>query len=689
MSVQAIPNGSGSSLSHTTPHHFSPWLFQNSEILSSSGSAESIQVNELVKKINRLVFKKGFVFLHLLQRTTTTQILVKAYPQACSGKELLSRLEPADAAVDLKNYDLTHLMIDDGLSAIVAEVSAISLDGYFLKLGLPETSRVKTLRKAKRYLCEDVNCKIIQGDFVASGKMIDFSTQATGINIAETTGTGNFNDEKPALLIAERGGTELYSGMARCICNRLNSFDSRLVLAPGFQQAALYPRQELRNTRQQAGHAFSACFHHPFSSSHIERDICDISLSGFSISNALEEDLLLPGMWIPELEIVYAGYVKMKCGAKVVYRRVDEEAGTVKYGLAIAGMSLEAYTRLSRIIWSSADARIGIFSDAEMDPLWEFLFDTGYFEHDEDENIGAHLDIFKESYLKLYRSGQDIARQIIYKTNGRIDAHVAMIRAYEPAWLVHHYAAKNLNDKPRFVSFLKDVIEYLGPYQRQHTAGANHFMTYYRPENDNISKFFNHFVRYINNSKKCSVDSFACVSLGKKFAKKLPEGWMVRECTLGDILKLKEFYEAASGGLLLDAMGINTLGESLKKSFAAAGFVREYRTYCLCCHNQQLAFFIVNRSDVSAGPAELLNGITVIIIEPDILSWAMLATVVNNLGIFYTQDTIPLMIYPSYFLPIQNIQMEKERALWILHTKAADDCLSYINRVANIRRTGQ
>ncbi len=684
MNVPAIPNDGKSSPPYATPYHSTPWLFQNREIFLAHESAKPISISELVKKINYIHLKKEFLFLYLTQKSTATEVLIKAYPQTCTKSELSCRLEPADAAVDLKNYEFRHLMIDDGLSVIVAEIEAVTLEGYFLKLKLPENSTVKSLRKARRYLCEGVSCKIIQGDFAVTGKMIDFSRHALGINISDTVDVARFNDEKPALLVFDRHGIELYSGMGRCLRNRLKHFDGRLVFAPVLQQAALYPSKELRNDRQQAGNAFCACFHHPFFNGYVERDICDISLSGFSISNNLEEDLLLPGMWIPELEIVYAGYVKMKCGAKVVYRRVDEEAGTVKYGLAVAGMDLETYTRLSRILWSSAGARIGISSDTEMDSLWEFMFDTGYFDQDEFGKNVQQLDAFKESYQKLYRSSQDIARQIIYKTNGRIDGHVAMIRAYEPSWLIHHYAAKNLNGKPRFLSFLKDVIEYLAPYQRQHTAGTDHFMTYYVPENNSVAKFFNHFVRYVNNGKKCSVDSFAAMAFNKKITKKLPEGWMIRECTLSDILKLKEFYEAASGGLLLDAMGINTPGESLRKSFAASGFTRDCRTYCLCNHNQQLAFFIVNRSDISESMAGLLNGITAIIIEPDILSWAMLAATVNNLGTFFAQETIPFMIYPSYFLPIQNIKIEKERALWILHTKAADDCLPYINRLASI-----
>ena len=463
ISMEDIFNTVISPISNASPHHSTPWLFQHPDILAADDTSQPLELNKLTNKLNHIHFNDGHVFFSLIQRATGTPVLIKAYPQHCIKKELLSRLEPADAAIDLKNYDLTHLMIDDGLTTILSAVQPISLDGYILKTHLPEISRVQTLRKTKRYLCDDITCKIVQGDFMASGKMIDFSAGGLGISVGENLGSGDFNQEKSALLNIDQKGVELYSGMCRCIRNRLNTHDNKLVFVPLEQHIPLFPKKEIRNNRQHAGHSFSASFYHPFFKSYIERDIFDISVAGFSISNDLQEDLLLSGMWIPELHIVYAGHIKMKCSAKVVYRQINEETNIVKYGLAIADMSLESYTRLSQILWSSMDARIGISADVEMDALWEFFFDTGYIDQDGYENIYTRRDKFKESYGKLYHDNQDIARQILYKTNGRINGHIAMIHAYEPSWLIHHYAARNMNHRLQFLTFLKNVIQYLGP----------------------------------------------------------------------------------------------------------------------------------------------------------------------------------------------------------------------------------
>lgn len=681
--MEDFANAVASSISNASPHRFTPWLFQHSDILSMDDS-RPLEQDKLINKLNHIHFNDGHIFFLLTQRATGSQILIKAYPQHCVKGDLISRLEPSDAAIDLKNYALTHLIIDDGLTTILSPVQPISLEGPILKTRLPEISGVQTLRKTKRYSCDDVNCKIIQGDFLASGKMIDFSTGGLSISTGENAGIEAFDQAKSALLNIDHKGVSLYSGICRCIRNRFNAYDNKLVFVPLQHQFPLFPKRELRNDRQPAGHLFSACFYHPFFEKYIERDVFDISVAGFSIRNSPQEDLLLPGMWIPKLHIVYAGHVKIKCSAKVVYRQIDPETNMVQYGLAVADMSLESYTRLCQLLGMANNAHAGISTDVEMDALWEFFFDTGFIDSEAYENIHTRREDFKELYRKLYQNNQDIARHILYKTNGRVYGHVAMIHAYEPSWLIHHFAARNTNKRLQPLTFLKDVIQYLGPYQRLHAAGMNHYMTYYPPKDDLIERLFDNFTRHINDSKKCSVDAFAAVPFKKSSTKKLPEGWMIRECTLRDMVVLKDFYEPASGGLLLSALGLEVPSESLKKSFADAGFLREYRTYCLCYQSQQLAFFVMNQSDIKLNLPELINGITIIIIEPDILSWAMLAQAVNCLGVFYSEETIPLLIYPSYFLPLQNIKMEKQYALWILHAKASDEWLSYMNRLINI-----
>jgi hypothetical protein len=74
------------------------------------------------------------------------------------------------------------------------------------------------------------------------------------------------------------------------------------------------------------------------------------------------------------------------------------------------------------------------------------------------------------------------------------------------------------------------------------------------------------------------------------------------------------------------------------------------------------------------------------VVEPDMLSWAMLTTAVNCLAGCYAEQSIPLLIFPSQYMSLQNIPEEKQYALWILNARdASDDFLAYMNRLIKLK----
>ena len=137
---------------------------------------------------------------------------------------------------------------------------------------------------------------------------------------------------------------------------------------------------------------------------------------------------------------------------------------------------------------------------------------------------------------------------------------------------------------------------------------------------------------------------------------------------------------------MLSALGLESSSDSINKSFANAGFKRDYRTYCLGYKEKQIAFFIVNQSDLGLNLSDLLNGIKIIVLEPSQLPWDILSAIVNKLSYIFTEEKIPLLIFPTDYLPSQNILEEKKYALWILQAKhGSDDFLLFTNKLIKIQ----
>jgi len=136
-------------------------------------------------------------------------------------------------------------------------------------------------------------------------------------------------------------------------------------------------------------------------------------------------------------------------------------------------------------------------------------------------------------------------------------------------------------------------------------------------------------------------------------------------------------------------LGLDIPSDKIKKSFTDAGFKRDYRTYCLCYEDRQMAFFVVDQSDIKLNLSDLINGIKIIVIEPDMLSWAMLSTTVNHLADYYSEQIIPLLIFPSQYLTHQKISVEKQYTLWIMDTRnSGDEYLTYMNKLMRLQETG-
>ena len=668
-----------------------PWIFQHDKLFDELSIQKPCDQKKLINKLNHINFTDGHISILFNNNVTSEQILIKACPQPCIKDELICHLDMQINPGDLEKYSPAYLMIEDGHTTILAATEILSKVGHHIKVTIPEKCYFITKRRTKRYRCKDITCKVIQGDFNAPGLLIDFTPLGLGIKLAAIRNMKGFDEKKSALIVLTHGEVKLFSGLCRSIRNGLDFPDGRIVFAPLSQQMPLFPRREMRNPRQQIVPSFSVKFKHPFSQGYIERDTFDISSAGFSLSDKIEEETLLPGMIISNVSLIYAGILRMNCSVQVVYRQEDQENNIVQCGLAVADIDVHSYSKLNHILGTYLDNNACVSNKVDMDALWEFFFDTGFIYGEKYEHLQPHRKTFKETYRKLYHDNPDIARHFVYEKNGKMYGHIALVHAYEPSWIIHHFAARRMGNRLPGPAVLKQITQYISSYNRFPSAEMDHVLTYYRPENKIVDRIFGRFTRHLNDPRKSSLDIFSYLLFQKKAqTEKLPAEWKLREASISDLFKLKEFYEVSSGGLLLSALGLGIPSDSLKKSFIKAGFKRDCRTYCLCYEEQQIAFFIVNQSDLGLNLSDLLNGIKIIVLEPDKLPWVKLSAAVDNLSGFFAEEKIPLLIFPANYLSSQNIAEEKQYTLWILQLRyASDDYLIYMDSLMKLNKVKQ
>ncbi|MBN2515106.1 MAG: PilZ domain-containing protein [Deltaproteobacteria bacterium] len=668
-----------------------PWMFRHQDLINKLESATHIDQKRLINTLNYIHFTEGFVFIYFSHPTYEEGILVKAYPEPCAGDKIICRWAGNTfSKLQSDGYSFQQLIIADGQSILLVPGRIQRINSESLTIQLPTAGYDICQRRAHRYICQDIQADIIQSGIQVEGILVDFSPLAFCVRALPETSSPFvwFNFEVPTIVHLRKGKQILFSGLCRCIRQMNDIIGREIVLAPLEDKITRLKKAKIRNPRCQLTPTPTITFSHPFFKKTFKREIFDISNSGFSVNENSKERVLMPGMIIPELTIKYAGTLEIKCKTQVIYSQ--EEGDRARCGLAILDMDMKAYSTLTQILNNTADHHNYISNHIDMDALWKFFFDTDFIYPTKYSFIQSFRHDFKETYRKLYQENPEIARHFTYEKDGTIYGHIAMVRAYERAWMIHHFAAKPMKNKLTAFLVLKQIMQYINGAYKFPSAKMDCVMTYFRKENRLIDRMFGGFARELDNPQGSSLDLFSYLLISKDpQGRELPETWNLRECTDIDLWKLELFYKYQSGGLLIETLGLgkeNKESGSLEALYGEQGFVRELKTYSLTHNDDPVAFFIVNQSDVGFNLSELLNGIKIIITDCENVPWNILSTTLSKLSAVYNSDRISILIYPSEYTELHRIQVEKQYQLWILNVARGEDkFLEYMDQNFRMR----
>jgi len=554
----------------------------------------------------------------------------------------------------------------------------------------PDSGYILGQRQARRYRCQGIKAEVVQNGFHAVGPLTGFSALAFDVKVSpEETGSFRwFNADSPSTVNWYADEQMIFSATCRCIRQTSNQVARNIVFNPMISQMNRFPKKKWRNPRIQVKPFPNITFDHPATNKRIQLDIHDLSVSGFSVDISPDEDVLTAGMIIPELTMNYAGALQIKCKAQVLYRRTGKKK-KIRYGFVILDMDVVNYNRLSHMVMNVIDPGTHVADEVDADQLWEFLFDSAFIYPKKYNLVQAYREPLKETYRRLYHDNPEITTQITYQQNGRIYGHASMVRSYRRTWMVHHLAARPLNNKRTGLQVLKQIMHYFNGLYRLPSVGMDYMMFYFRPDNQFPDHFFGGFARHFKNPRACSLDLFSylnCPVSGT--GQQLPAGWLLEPCTAADWEALSHFYRNTSNGLLLDVLHLNEEkedGESLSQLYARHGFIRSCRGLSLKQNGKLKAVLIVNRSDPGLSLSDFLNGIKILITDTAGLPWEVLSSAVSQWSDFYKIDKIPLLVYPSHYFEEKGVPFEKQYNLWIIDGHYAREYSEYMMENSKLR----
>jgi len=659
-----------------------PLRFHHGDMIRNPNPDKTIQRSKLINLWNHLHFMEDMVYVHLHHPHYKEDLLVQAHPAPCVNGSMTCRW-PEGCGRFTENAVILNVIFSDGLTLFLVPTELKDVQKDHFTLQAPDQGYILGQRLARRYRCQGIRAEVVQNGFRASGQMTDFSALAFAVQVTPTA-TGSFrwfNADSQSTVNLYRGEQMVFSAACRCVRQASDQVARDIVFAPMISHMNRFPKKKWRNPRIRVTPFPNITFNHPAINKMIQLDIHDLSVSGFAVYVSTDEDVLMVGMIIPDLTMNYAGALKIKCKAQILYRR-NEKKKKIRYGFVILDMDVVNYDRLSHIVMNVIDPRTHVADEVDANQLWEFLFESGFIYPKKYNLVQAYRSPMKETYRRLYRDNPEIITQITYQRNGRIYGHASMVRSYKRTWMVHHLAARPLNNKRTGLQVLKQVMHYFNGLYRLPTVGMDYMMFYFRPENRFPDHFFGGFARHFKNPRACSLDLFSYLNFPTSDAGRiLPEGWLLEPCTGEDLEELSRFYRNTSDGLLLDVLHLDKEkedGESLSQLYARHGFIRSCQGHSLKQNGRLKAVLIVNRSDPGLSLSDFLNGIKILVNDAAGLPWEVLSAAVSQCSGFYQIDKIPLLVYPSHYLEDKGVPFEKRYNLWIIHGHYAREYSEYM-----------
>jgi hypothetical protein len=653
---------------------------------------KKVAIRHVVNTINYCNFQEKAILVIFRHKKYQSTITLEVVPQPCKHETFECAWTCPQTVSKLRFCEFSNIIIDDEKRFIYCKpaIKKVMDNGFVFSLEDEYYFEVPSAR-VTHHPVEGIVAEVAQHGIKFSGTLLQFSGDLFKLQIGPESEISHkfLNLETSVLLTLSRSGRVIYS--EECVISECSpGQQSRtFILKPLASNISRLNKKRHRSRRVEMPF-LSTSYINPVTDKTRTFKIRDISGSGISIEQFQHNSDLIPGMILPSVKIHFANF-SIACMAQVLYKNiVSTDENTVRCGLVFLNMEIRDQANLAAILYQRHDTKTYIRTTIDLDRLWKFFFDSGFIYPQKYALMHERKDMFKDLYEKLYNRNNDIARYFIYQDKGEIYAHVAMIRAYENTWLIHHHASNRLSLKAGF-EVLGHVAQYINDFHALFATHMHYVMCYYRPDNKYPHRVFGGCAAQVNNSQAISLDAFAYLNISAKRAAAEPRtfGLQISPASSEDIDDLISFYTSISGGLALSALNLAPACEedSLGRCYEKNGLQRTSRPFSIKHDDTLQAIALVNTSEAGLNFSNLTHCIHLFICNESHLQREALFSVLASLsGHYHDVEEVTVLLYPAVYAEQHNIEIEKIYNLWVLSMDYTDLYYDYVNELFKPRR---
>ncbi len=660
----------------------------------AAGPPKAITRRQLINRLNFINFQDGAISAVFHHSANRRKISVAVKPQPCCDEHLKCLWEQPESVLPRLNfYIFSHLSLEAANREIRFAPELVDINETGMLFRLQEHGIETISQKDIDLPCHGIQAQLFQHGAHLRGRLHRFHATRFVVDLtAPPPQTFQWiQNESPVHVIFNNNDETLYTGECRIIDQKIEGSRGTFTLEHSADRLRRFEHREFRSERHRLVPSPHLFFRHPFSGAPIQCSVVDVSGAGFCVEEVSFESALPAGLIIPSVKLDFAGMFQFSCKAQVVYRtlRGDDENdknGKVLCGLAVLDIRIEDHTKLMALINHADNQNCYVCNQVDLDVLWDFFFETGFIYPEKYVFLRENKERIKRTYEKLYNRPSTIARHFTYQEGAKILGHIAMLRFYQDAWMIHHHAGNTLVSPRAGLEVLRQIGHFGYNCHRLQAIHMDYLICYFRPENKFPARVFGRIAKNIANPKGCSMDCLAYYHYRKKPVdqRPLPPGWELEETGTEDLEIFGCFYEERSGGLMTDALDLVSQKlemSALSEEYHRLGFRRERYVFSLKKNGLIRALIMANQSNIGINLSDLTSAVNIIAIEPEALTRDVLDRTLHHVAELYDLAEIPVLVYPDTCPEHLRINIEKRYNLWIMKICFSDHYFRQLNRM--------
>ncbi|WP_434385179.1 PilZ domain-containing protein [Melittangium boletus] len=395
-------------------------------------------------------------------------------------------------------------------------------------------------------------------------------------------------------------------------------YDDGLWSVPMPRELVRYRHRRLRRAAAWGGCV--ARFAHPlWPQVRVERELMDISYEGLSFATEPGEDLLYPGLVLPELEVSLPGGRPVRLKGEV--RNISGTASLRRCGMKVEAREEDtADWRALVEELSHPNTRVAGAWDKG---TWNLFERSGYFRLSgkSPEDFKRMQDEYREAHARLHRRprvGYRVVRPI--PGSETVEASLSWLKPYSGSWMAHHLARHQPPDercRGTAREALRDI--YLRGFEPAQTDPEVKWFLAYCEANVRWVRFTAlDFAEWYQHTGQACVLPFRLMEADARKDWHVPEGFTLEEATAEDLRSMFARLERTRPEAYREALDLvpERLDLArLKGQWSEARLERERRVLVARKDGRAIAMGVMESAHAGLNLFHVLNGLRIIPLE--------------------------------------------------------------------------